>query len=72
MDALAFAQVKHFGSVVAKRADEQSFICGVEIKMIYPSFHSRQRDRLFQLKRRVAGFSGGEVIAYNCDDQGKS
>ncbi len=63
MDALAFAQVEHFGSVVTKRADEQSFVRGVKIEMIDPSFHSRERDRLFQLQLRAIRLSGGKTIA---------
>jgi hypothetical protein len=72
VDALAFAQVEHFGSVVAKRADEQSFACGVEIEVIYPSFYSGQLDRLLQLKPRATGFSDGETTADYCDDDRES
>jgi hypothetical protein len=72
VDALAFAQVEHFGTVVAKRTDKESFACGVEIEVIYPSFDSGQRDRLLQLKPRAAGCSAGETIAGYCDDDGKS
>jgi hypothetical protein len=72
VDALAFAQVEHFGSVVAKRTDEKSSAGGVEIEVIYPSFYSGEHDRLLQLKRRITGFTGGEIIANHCDDEGKS
>ena len=68
VDALAFAQVEHFGGVVAQRADEQSFAGGVEIEVINPSFHARQRDRLLQLKSRVTRFSGDEMTSENRDD----
>ena len=72
MNALAFAQVEHFGSVVAKGADEQSFVRRVQIEMIDPSFHSGERDRLLRLKQRITGFRGAETIANYRDDDGKS
>jgi hypothetical protein len=72
VDALAFAQVEHFDSVVAERADEQSFASDVEVEVIYPSFYSGHRDRLLQLKTRATGFSGGEIMPSYCDDDGQS
>jgi hypothetical protein len=71
MDALAFAHVEHFDGVIAQRADEQSFACGVEIEVIDPPFYSRQRDRLLELKPRTS-FSGGEMIAvYSEENSGR-
>jgi hypothetical protein len=70
MDALAFAQIEHFGSVVANRADEQSFARSVEVEVIDPSFYSSQRDRLPELEPRATRFSADEMIASYREDDG--
>ena len=63
MNALGFAQVENLDRVVAERAYEQSFVRGVEIEVVDPSFHSGERDRLLQLKPRAFRVGGREIIA---------
>src|SRR5439155_25925431 len=67
MNALVLAQVDNLDRVVAERAYEQSFVRGVEIAVVAPSFHSGARDRLVQLKPRASRGGGREIIAGSRD-----
>ena len=69
----AFAKVEDFDGIVAQRADEQPVSPSIKREMVDTSFRTPgERDRLLQLKRRVTGFSRGEVIASRCNNQDKS
>src|SRR5204863_1156524 len=69
MDSLTLAQIENFDGVVAQRADEQSLPSNVQREVVDASFHSRQRDCLFQLKRRRLRTNRRKGIAkYKCDN----
>src|SRR6266480_3826316 len=69
MDSLTLAQIESFDGVVAQRADEQSLPSNVQREVVDASFHSRQRDCLFQLKRRRLRTNRRKGIAkYECDN----
>src|SRR5436190_1483551 len=69
MDSLTLAQIENFDRVVAQRADEQSLPSNVQRDVVDASFHSRQRDRLLQLKRRCLRTNRRKGIAkYECDN----
>jgi hypothetical protein len=72
VNALAFVQVDYFDSVIAQRANKQSFAGCIEIEVIYSSFDSGQWDRLLQLDPGVTGFSDCETTSGYSNDDGEN
>jgi hypothetical protein len=61
VNALAFIQVDHFHSVIAQRTNKQSLAANIDVEVIDPPFHPRQRNRLLQLEGRARVF-----LSKNC------
>ncbi len=51
MDFFAFVKIDNLKRVIAQRADEQSFVDGIEGKMINPTFDAGERDCLLKFER---------------------
>ena len=51
MDSFAFAKIDNLKRVIAQRADEQSFVDGIEGKMINPTLDPGECDCLFKFER---------------------